>query len=78
MKKEGCFVSQTERATYSKKLLDIQCRVEGMVLFSQNALFSILKKEFDFIVAEEAKMRGFVNGNDSSTSKNIFEICLLF
>ena len=69
LKKEGCFISQNDRATYYKKLLDLQCRVEGMLIFSQNALFSILNKEFLAIKANETLFREWVMGNETSTSK---------
>lgn len=69
LKKEGCFISQSDRATYNKKLLDLQCRVEGMLIFSQNALFSILNKEFTAIKANETLFRNWVTGNETSTSK---------
>ena len=65
LKTAGCFVSQTDRAAYSKKMLDIECRVEGMIIFVQSALSDLLKAELTTVATMKDTLETSLNGNIS-------------
>eukprot|EP00111_Clytia_hemisphaerica_P011647 TCONS_00034225-protein len=65
LKTAGCFVSQADRAAYSKKMLDIECRVEGMIIFVQSALSDLIKAELMIVSDTKTTLESLLNGNVS-------------
>jgi len=56
LKRSNCFVSQADRAEFTKKLLDLECRVEGITIFVQTTVKDLLEAEMIIIHGEKNKL----------------------
>ena len=58
-------MSQTDRAAYNKKALDIECRVDGIIRFVQTSLSNLLAAELKIVETMKDELDGWLMGNNS-------------